>query len=85
MVIMLFGFALLSLRSFPSLSSSAGIPNVFLTRSRARGGSASLAQNTDYGDGAVMTTAKGGEEEQCKTWEADCNFLEIELTAVLTF
>ena len=47
---------------------------MFLTRTHSaesEGDGASLARNTDYGDGAMMTTAnegKGGEggEEQCK-------------------
>ena len=57
-------------------SVAVGIPNVFLTRTHSEsrnseGDGASLARNTDYGDGAMMTTAnegKGGEggEEQCK-------------------
>ena len=42
-------------------SVAVGIPNVFLTRTHSaesEGDGASLARNTDYGDGAMMTTAK---------------------------
>ena len=75
------------------VSVAVGIPNVFLTRTRSLGESegdgASLARNTDYGDGAMMTTAsegkKGGEGRnnakfELGSWKEEGGELQLELS-----